>query len=90
MGTCMHCNRNNNNLDMIYKFEQFNVEIVDPIIDVIGVNDSIKDKVCSVDVVLSTDTAKFGIKLMGFTYVDTWDDNDVFDWVNIEMDKFLL
>jgi hypothetical protein len=90
MGTGMHCNRNNNNIDMNYRFEQFNVEIIDPTIEIVGVNDFINDKTCSVDVVLHTDTAKFGIKLTGFIYDQSWEDIDIINWVNTEIDKFLV
>ncbi len=71
-----------------YKFEQFNVEIVDPTTEVKLVNDNIIDKQCSVEILLTTDTAKFGVQLDGFTYVDTWEDADIINWVNLELVKY--
>ncbi len=71
-----------------YKFEQFNVEIVTPTIEVQAVNDNIKQKVCAVDLLLTTDTAKFGVQLNGFTYTETWEDEDVYLWVSEELKKY--
>ena len=71
-----------------YKFPQFKTEITDPQIEVQAVSDSIKDKSCSVDVLLTTDTAKFGVNLSGFTYVDTWEDADIYAWVQVELEKY--
>jgi hypothetical protein len=74
-----------------YKFPQFNVEITDPLINVEKVNDSIMYHTCSVDVVLTTESAVFGVTFIGFTYVDTWDDADIVDWVeNVELPKYLV
>jgi hypothetical protein len=71
-----------------YKFEQFNVEIVNPTIEVQAVNDNIKQKVCAVGLLLTTDTAKFGVQLNGFTYDETWEDEDVYLWVESELKKY--
>lgn len=73
---------------MTYKFEQFKVEITNPTIEVKLVNDNIIDKVCSVEIILTTDTAKFGVQLDGFTYAETWEDADVLNWVNEELKKY--
>jgi hypothetical protein len=72
----------------MYKFEQFNVEIVNPTIEVQAVNDNIKQKVCAVDLLLTTDSAKFGVQLNGFTYAETWEDEDVYLWVENELKKY--
>jgi hypothetical protein len=72
-----------------YKFEQFNVEIVNPTVEVVNVADAINAKTCSVDVVLTTDTATFGVNLQGFTYAETWTDEEVILWVNdVELPKY--
>ena len=71
-----------------YKFEQFKVEITNPTTEVKLVNDNIIDKVCSVEILLTTDTAKFGVQLDGFTYANTWEDADVLNWVNEELKKY--
>lgn len=73
---------------MTYRFEQFNVEIIDPVINVVCVADNINAKTCSVDITLTTDSAEFGVNLQGFTYVETWDDSDIEAWVAIELVKY--
>jgi hypothetical protein len=73
---------------MTYKFEQFNVEIIDPTVEVINVIDNINTKTCNVDVLLTTDTAQFGVNLNGFTYEITWDDDEIKAWVEIELQKY--
>lgn len=73
---------------MTYKFENWNVEIVNPTVEVINVIDNINTKVCNVDILLTTDTAQFGVTLNGFTYSLTWDDQEVRDWVAIELEKY--
>ena len=64
---------------MKYKFPQFNVEIVDPTItiDLNTIHDKAIDKLLSVDVLLSTDTASFGVRAEDMPYVDTWEDSDI-------------
>ena len=71
-----------------YKFNQFKVEITNPTTEVKLVNDNIIDKVCSVEILLTTDTAKFGVQLNGFTYANTWEDADVLNWVTEELKKY--
>jgi hypothetical protein len=70
-----------------YKFPQFNAEITDPTVTVQSVNDNLKEKTCSVDVLLTTETAKFGVNLSGFEYETTWEDADVYAWVTVELEK---
>jgi len=76
--------------NMRYRFDQFNVEIENPTVEVLSVSDRITDKTCSVDIVLTTDTAQFGINLTGFTYADTWEDADVESWVSTELEKYAV
>lgn len=74
---------------MKYKFPQFNLEIVNPTIEIIAVNDLLNSKTCNVDILLTTDSAKFGVNLQGFTYVDSWEDSDIENWVvNVELPKY--
>jgi hypothetical protein len=75
---------------MTYKFEQFNVEIVDPRIAVITIHDTIAKRTCSVDVLLTTDTANFGLTLEGFTYVSDWNDEEVEVWTMVELSKYAV
>ena len=64
---------------MKYKFPQFNVEIVDPTItiDLNTIQDKAIDKLLSVDVILSTDTAQFGVIAQDMPYEYSWDDDDI-------------
>jgi hypothetical protein len=73
---------------MKYKFEQFNVEIDNPTIEVSHVTDSINLKMCNVDVILRTETATFGVNLQGFNYENDWTDAEVLAWVEIELQKY--
>ena len=75
---------------MTYKFEQFNVEIINPTVEVVNVIDNINTKTCNVEVLLTTDTAEFGVTLNGFTYLETWDDADVVNWVGIELQNYVV
>lgn len=72
-----------------YKFQQFNVEITNPTVEVVNVTDVINQKTCSADVVLTTDSAEFGVNLQGFTYTETWTDEEIILWVNtVELPKY--
>jgi hypothetical protein len=73
---------------MTYKFENWNVEIVGPIKQVVNVIDNIEAKTCNVDLLLTSDTAQFGVTLNGFTYEETWDDADIINWVGVELQKY--
>ena len=73
---------------MTYKFEQFNIEIVNPSIEVLSVSDDIKQKTCTISIQLTTNSAKFGVDLNGFTYLETWEDKDIYYWVQIELKKY--
>lgn len=85
----IHSNRNNTFIIMAtYKFEQFNVEIVNPIIIMTMVHDNVLDHTCSVDLELTADGAKFGINLAGFTYVSDWSDDEVRIWAFTELQKY--
>ena len=75
---------------MTYKFEQFKVEITDPTISVISVNDNLNAKTCSIEILLTTDSASFGISLDGFAYIDTWEDADVQNWVTNKLTEYEL
>lgn len=73
---------------MTYIFEQFKVEISNPTINIVAVNDNLTSKTCDVQIVLSTESAKFGVTLNNFSYTTTWSDEDVFEWVNEELNKY--
>jgi hypothetical protein len=73
-----------------YSFPQFKVTITDPTVIVDKVNDSINSKTCNVDVILQTTSATFGVNLIGFTYVDTWEDSDIIAWVDVELQNYIV
>jgi hypothetical protein len=62
-----------------YIFPQFKVSITNPQIeiDMNSISDKAIDKLLSVDVVLITDTASFGVRAEDMPYADTWEDNEV-------------
>jgi len=69
---------------MTYKFPQFNIEIVNPTIeiDLNTIQDQALNKLLSVDILLTTDSAKFGVIANDMPYVNTWDDDDISGMVN--------
>lgn len=73
---------------MTYKFEQFKTEITNPSVEVLSVNDNLNAKTCGVEILLTTDSAKFGVSLNGFSYVETWEDLDIENWVSLELVKY--
>jgi len=75
---------------MTYKFEQFNVEILNPtiLVNLNTIQDKAVDQLLSVDVVLTTDTAKFGVTAYDMPYTDTWEDNEVEGMVLIWLKQF--
>jgi len=64
---------------MTYKFPQFNIEIVNPTIEINlnTISDKAIDQLLAVDVLLTTDTASFGVRAEDMPYVNTWEDDDV-------------
>jgi hypothetical protein len=64
---------------MTYKFPQFNVEISNPtiLVNLNSIQDKAIDQLLSVDVILTTDTAKFGVNANDMPYNDTWEDSEV-------------
>lgn len=75
---------------MTYKFPQFQVEIIDPQIEVITILDTISLKTCSVEVLLNTDSTNFGVNLSGFTYTEDWNDSEVEAWTLLELEKYAV
>lgn len=90
---CVYSNWNNNKLKKTmakYKFEQFNVEIVNPIIIMTSVYDNVLDHTCKVNLELTADGAKFGITLTGFSYSADWSDDEVRIWAFTELEKYAV
>jgi len=77
---------------MTYKFPQFQVEIKDPAISINlnTISDKAIDKLLGVDVLLTTASAEFGVRAEDMPYVDTWEDADVPDMVNIWLAQFVV
>jgi len=74
----------------IYKFEQFKVEIVNPTItiDLNTIQDKAIDKLLSVDILLTTDSATFGVNANDMPYEYSWDDDDIPTMVNKWIEQF--
>lgn len=77
---------------MTYKFPQFQVQITDPTISINlnTISDKAIDKLLGVDVLLTTDSAEFGVRSEDMPYVDSWDDADVPDMVNIWLAQYAV
>lgn len=62
-----------------YKFEQFKIEIVNPTItiDLNTIQDKAIDKLLSIDILLTTDSATFGVTANDMPYEYSWDDDDI-------------
>ena len=75
-----------------YKFPQFNVEITTESveIDMNTIGDKAVDKLLSVDIVLFTDTASFGVRAEDMPYDPTWNDADVPNMVNQWLTQFIV
>jgi hypothetical protein len=72
---------------MNYKFPDFKVEIVDPMVTVVNVSDKIQLKYCVVSILLVDEVGtQFGFTFPElFTYVDTWTDADIDAWVDKQL-----
>jgi len=77
---------------MTYKFPQFQVEITDPAISINlnTISDKAIDKLLGVNILLTTTSAQFGVRAEDMPYVDTWDDSDIPDMVNIWLTQFAI
>jgi hypothetical protein len=75
---------------MTYKFPQFNIEIKDPsiLVSLNTIQDRALDKLLSVLVILTTDTAEFGVIAENMPYLDSWEDTDISSMVNTWLVQF--
>ena len=73
-----------------YIFPQFKVSIIDPSIEVNmnSISDRAVDKLLSVDVVLTTDTASFGVRAEDMPYRDTWEDSEIAGMVDTWLTQY--
>lgn len=72
---------------MILKFDQFDLKIKNPTWDINSVIDNY-DNTCVINIILKTDSASFGVSLYGFTYNETWEDSDIFDFIPIKLKEY--
>ena len=70
---------------MTIKLENFTASINVESVEITSVNDNVKAKTASVDLVIN---GKYGTTLNGFTYSTTWEDNEVLTWANNELTKY--
>lgn len=72
-----------------YKFPQFNVQIENPVVTVVQVNDLLLESLCNANVLLATDTAQFMVTFYGYSYSQDWNDQQIIDWVNnVELPQY--
>jgi len=73
-----------------YIFPQFKVSIIDPqiTIDMNSISDRAVDKLLSVDVILTTDTASFGVRAEDMPYKDTWEDSEIAGMVDTWLTQY--
>lgn len=72
---------------MIVKLENFTATIEIENVEIVNVSDNVKTKTASVDLLLN---CKYGTTLNGFTYTSTWEDSEVLEWANNELNKYVI
>lgn len=70
---------------MTIKLDNFSATINIESVEIVTVNDNVKAKIASVDIVIN---GKYSTTLNGFTYSNTWEDSDVLTWANNELNKY--
>lgn len=76
-----------------YKFPQFDIEIVDPTITINGgvgttVDNNVPSDFAYADIVLTTDTARFGVRLEGSPKPTAWEMADLEIWVGTQLKQY--
>ena len=69
------------------KLQNFTATIDVESVEITNVNDNVKTKTASVDILLN---GKYGTTLNGFEYSTTWEDSEVLEWVNNELIKYKI
>lgn len=72
---------------MTIKLDNFSATINIASVEITSVNDNVQSKTASVDLVLN---GKYGTTLQGFTYTTSWEDSDVLEWANNELNKYAI
>lgn len=74
-----------------YRFPQFSVDLVDPIMTVVKATYQIGGETGSVSVVLSTPTAKLlGVRFDGFPNEGGWGDDEVITWAEQQLETYRI
>jgi hypothetical protein len=72
---------------MTIKLENFSATIDVESVEITSVNDNVKAKIASVELVINE---KYGTTLQGFTYDTSWEDSEVLAWANNELNKYVI
>ena len=72
---------------MKIKLDNFSATIDIESVEITSVNDNVKTKTASVDLLLN---GKYGTTLNGFEYSTTWEDSEVLEWANKELIKYVI
>lgn len=73
---------------MKIKLDNFSATIEIESVEITSVNDNVKAKTASVNLVIN---GKYGTTLQGFTYTTTtWEDSEVLAWANDELTKYQI
>ena len=72
---------------MTIKLENFTASIDVESVEITNVNDNVKSKTASVDIIVN---GKYGTTLNGFTYTKSWEDSEVLTWANNELNKYVI
>lgn len=70
---------------MTIKLENFSATINVESVEITSVNDNVKAKTASVELVINE---KYGTTLQGFEYTTTWEDSEVLAWATNELNKY--
>ena len=70
---------------MTIKLDNFSATIDVESVEITSVNDNVKAKIASVELVINE---KYGTTLQGFTYTTTWEDSEVLAWATNELNKY--
>ena len=62
--------------------------IVNPTYEVKNVSDNLVNKTCTIEVIFDNDSIiRYSYSIGGFSYAETWEDADIFTFVEAEISK---
>ena len=70
---------------MTIKLDNFSATIDVESVEITSVNDNVKAKIASVELVINE---KYGTTLQGFSYTTSWEDSEVLAWATNELNKY--